>query len=128
MDELTLRELGERLAREIAGEPRARVDKRQRCPGELRSSVVSFARVCREHGEPIRDIAQRLGLVESTLARWLRAERRQGRAGFRSVAIVPSHGTAPEHVALPLRLLTPRGYSVEGLDPQTLAFLLKVVG
>jgi transposase-like protein len=90
--------------------------------------VVSFARVCREHGEPIRDIAQRLGLVESTLARWLRAERKQARAGFRSVAIVPCDATAPEHVDLPLRLLTPRGYSVEGLDPQTLAFLLKVVG
>ena len=27
-----------------------------------------------------------------------------------------------------IRLVTPRGYSVEGLDAQTLAFLLRVVG
>ena len=91
--------------------------------------MISFARVCRDHGEPVRDIAQRLGLVESTLARWLRADRAVLAAGFRSVAIVASgeseEGTAPDHR---LRLMTPRGYCVEGLDPQTLAFLLRVVG
>ena len=91
--------------------------------------MISFARVCREHGEPVRDIAQRLGLVESTLARWLRADRADLAAGFRSVAIVASDGD--EESIEPdrsLRLVTPRGFCVEGLDPQTLAFLLRVVG
>ena len=91
--------------------------------------MISFARVCREHGEPVRDIARQLGLVESTLARWLRADRAALAAGFRSVAIVAS-GDSEEGIESDrgLRLVTPRGYCVEGLDPQTLAYLLRVVG
>jgi hypothetical protein len=38
--------------------------------------------VCRERGEPLLDISNRLGLVESTLARWPRAERKELAALF----------------------------------------------
>ena len=67
-------------------------DKRWRCPVELRSRGVAYARSCREKGEPVADIAIRLGLVESTLARWLRREKQSPNAaltspGFRSVSI-----------------------------------------
>ena len=128
MDDPTLLELGKRLAEEVARDLPVVDGKRARCPAELRSKLLSFARVCREQGEPVRDIAERLGLTESSLTRWLRAERKEFAAGFRSVAIVPSEHAAPETPDEPLRLLTPHGYCVEGLDPQTLAFLLRVVG
>lgn len=128
MDDPTLRELGERLAEEVSRELPTQHGKRWRCPEDLRSRVTSFSRVCRERGEPVRDIARRLGLTESTLARWLRAERKATASAFRSVAIVPSDDTPGEVTDGPLRLLTPRGYCVEGLDPQTLAFLLRVIG
>lgn len=128
MDDPTLLELGQRLAEEVARGLPVVDGKRARCPGELRTKLVSFAHVCRERGEPVRDIAERLGLTESTLTRWLRADRKELAAGFRSVAIVPSEEAAPEGRDEQLRLLTPRGYCVEGLDPQTLAFLLRVVG
>ena len=80
-------------------------------------------------GEPVRDICQRLGLVESTLGRWLRADRKELQAGFRSVSIVSAedHGNT-EVGGGPVRLTTPAGYTVHGLDAQTLAFLLRVVG
>jgi hypothetical protein len=84
--------------------------------------------VCRESGETLGDIAGRLGLVESTLARWLRADRKEIQAGFRSVSIVAAQECGNDRAGGPLRLITPRGYSVEGLDAQTLAFLLRVVG
>jgi transposase-like protein len=123
-----LSSLCERLAGEVADELRSGRSKKWRCPGDLRSRIVSYARVCREGGEPLGDIARRLGLVESTLARWLRSDRRALAAGFRSVSIVPATDGGGAAPAGALRLVTPRGYTVEGLDAPTLAFLLRVVG
>ena len=85
--------------------------------------------MCRERGEPVLDISIRLGLVESTVARWLRADSKELAAGFRPVSIV----AAEEHhqselISGAMRLTTPAGYRIDGLDAQTLAFLLRVVG
>ena len=129
MENRSLDGLCEQLKREIAAELESRPGKRWRCPVGLRSRVVSYARVCRERGEPLLDISNRLGLVESTLARWLRADRKELAAGFRSVSIVASEEHyQPEAVGGSLRLMTPAGYMVDGLDAQALAFLLRVVG
>ena len=119
----------ERLRQEVAAELVTGPGKRWRCPSGLKSRIVSYARVCRERGEPLLEISNRLGLVESTLARWLRTDRKELAAGFRPVSIV----SADEHhldemSAGSLRLTTPAGYRVDGLDAQTLAFLLRVVG
>lgn len=120
--------LCDRLAGEVADELRCGRSKKWRCPADLRLRIVSYARVCRERGEPLGDIARCLGLVESTLARWLRSDRRALTAGFRSVSIVPAVDEGGAAPAGALRLVTPRGYTVEGLDAPTLAFLLRVVG
>lgn len=129
MEPESLEDVCERLRQEVAAELVTGPGKRWRCPGGLKSRIVSYARVCRERGEPLLDISSRLGLVESTLARWLRADRKELGAGFRSVSIV----AAEEHhqpgiVSGSLRLTTPAGYSVDGLDTQTLAYLLRVIG
>ncbi len=119
----------ERLRQEIAAELVSRPGKRWRCPAGLKSRIVSYARVCRERGEPLGDISGRLGLVESTLARWLRADSKELAAGFRSVSIVAADERHQgEMIAGDLRLTTPAGYRVDGLDAQTLAFLLRLVG
>ena len=119
----------DRLRQEVAAELVIGPGKRWRCPAGLKSRIVSYARVCRERGEPLGDISGRLGLVESTLARWLRADSKELAAGFRPVSIVAAeehhHG---EMITGALRLTTPAGYRVEGLDAQTLAFLLRVIG
>ena len=128
MDGADLIDVCERLAAEVAAELEGHPGKRWRCPAGLRSRVISYSRVCRESGETLGDIAGRLGLVESTLARWLRADRKEIQAGFRSVSIVAAQECGHDGAGGPLRLVTPRGYSVEGLDAQTLAFLLRVVG
>lgn len=118
-----------RLTREVSAELESKPGKKWRCPAGLRSRIVSYAKVCRERGEPLLDISSRLGLVESTLARWLRADRKELAAGFRPVSII----AADEHqdgevVSGPLCLTTPAGYTVDGLDAQTLAYILRVVG
>ncbi len=125
----SLDDVCERLSREVAAELESKPGKRWRCPVPLRSRIVSYARVCRERGEPLLDISNRLGLVESTLARWLRADRKELAAGFRSVSIVASEEhNHPDIGGGPLCLTTPAGYSVDGLDAQTLAYLLRVIG
>ena len=130
MEDQDLQEWCEQLRRELADGRECGRSKKWRCPPELRSRVLSFARVCRERGEPYLDIAVRLGMVESTLTRWLRTEKIKDQPGFRSVSIVPSAGdeTIEESPASSYRLFTPHGYRVEGLDVQTLAYLLRVVG
>jgi len=129
VDDSSLSDVCERLALEVGDEVEGRPGKRWRCPAGLRSRIVSYARVCRERGEPVRDICRRLGLVESTLGRWLRADRKELQAGFRSVSIVAAEDCGQgEAGSSPMRLTTPGGYTVDGLDAQTLAFLLRVVG
>jgi hypothetical protein len=128
VDRTDLSDVCARLAGEVAKELDGHPGKRWRCPRDLRSRIVSYARVCRERGEPVGDISRRLGLVESTVARWLRADRAELQAGFRSVSIVAAEECGHGEAGASLRLITPRGYSVEGLDAQALAFLLRVVG
>lgn len=132
VDESALRGMGARLAAAVAEELRAGRSKKWRCPAELRSQILVYGGLCRERGEPLGDIAARLGLVESTLARWLRQERSRSTAAFRPVAIVPRvEGYQAEELggrSADLRLVTPRGYTVEGLDVEAVAALLRVVG
>ena len=97
----------------------------------LRRRVVAYARACIEHGESHRGIARRLGLAQPTLSRWIR-DGAGYHGDFHAVAIVPSGRPAGAPVAGPapreLRLVTPRGFVVEGLDIERLASLLQVLG
>jgi len=88
MEDQDLKTWGEQLSQELGEIRTSRRSKRWRCPPELQSRVVSYAKVCRERGEPYFDIAVRLGLVESTLTRWFRTEKAKEQPGFRSVSIV----------------------------------------
>lgn len=126
----SLDEVCEELRQEVAAELESRPGKRWRCPVPLRSRIVSYAKVCRERGEPLLAITDRLGLIESTLARWLRADSKALALapGFRSVSVAESEDRGQGESYNPLRLTTPAGYIVEGLDAQTLAFVLRVVG
>jgi hypothetical protein len=129
MDEQELREWSEQLSEEVARELKSGRSKKWRCPSDLRSRIVSYAQFCRERGEPLGDIAARLGLVESTLARWLRKDKIGNQAGFRSVAIIASEeGETCNRAAASIWMVTPNGYRVEGLDAETLAYILRVVG
>lgn len=86
---------------------------------------------CSADGESHRRIAGRLGLKQPTLSRWV-ARARISHAVVRPVAIIPSGRPAGAPVAGPtpreLRLVTPRGFVVEGLDLERLASLLQVLG
>ena len=70
-----------------------------------------------------------LGLTQSTLSRWIR-EAPGAESAFHEVAIVSAmHDQAKLPTAPPpLRLLTPHGFVVEGLDPELLVSLLQVLG
>ena len=131
MDETTLQGMCAGLAAAIAEELQSGRSKKWRCPAGLRSQIVVYAGICRESGEPLGDIAARLGLVESTLARWLRRERALSPT-LRPVAIVArGEGCQLGQLgsgSVGLRLVTPRGYLVEGLELHDLARLLQVVG
>ena len=131
MDDDALSREAVRLAEELVRSGLRELGKRWRCPARLRLRIVAYALQCREHGEAVADIAGRLGLVESTLGRWLRRERAEERvAAFRPVSIVPvapAPGDAGSGAAR-LTLVTPGGYRVEGLDVESAAYLLRVMG
>jgi len=90
---------------------------------------VAYAVACSADGESHGRVAERLGVGQGTLSRWIR-RRRRAKGSVRAVAIVPAtHGRAtPSASRPPLRLLTPHGFVVEGLDPELLVSLLQVLG
>jgi len=102
---------------------------RWRCSEALRLRVVAYAVACALDGDSHGQTASRLGLTQTTLSRWIREAPGAGTA-LREVAIVPSthdRGT-PAAAPPPFRLLTPRGFVVEGLDSGLLVSLLQVLG
>jgi hypothetical protein len=74
-------------------------------------------------------MSERLGLIESTLARWLRQRKKRDEVvrGFRSVAIVPSEGIQRSTSTPQVRLITADGHVIEGLDLESAAYLLKAI-
>ncbi len=132
MSDEQVRERGEELHEDLEHE-RASAGglHRWRCSADLRARVLAYAGGCTADGESHTRIAERLGVGQATLSRWIREA--QGEAsGFRSVAIVPAERRTNARAAAPvsteLRLLTPRGFVVEGLDAELLASLLGVLG
>ena len=121
------------LSARVAQESRKDLGKKWRCPPDLRKRIVVYASVCREDGEPLGAISARLGLVESTLARWFRKRKKRALIepnfgpGFRSVAIVPSDEIHGSMSGPQLRLITADGHIVEGLDLESAAYLLKAI-
>jgi len=89
--------------------------------------VIAYVVTCVEEGESHTRIAKRLGIAQPTLSRWIR-EGATGDAGFRAVAIIPSAGPLATPLPPSLRLRTPRGFVVEGLDAELLVSLLQVLG
>ena len=121
------------LAARVTDESRKDLGKKWRCPRDLRTRIVAYAVACREDGETLGAVSARLGLVESTLARWLRRRKKRARVdsgrepGFRSVAIVPCDEVQRSAGLHELRLITADGHIVEGLDLQGAAYLLKAI-
>jgi hypothetical protein len=79
--------------------------------------------VCRrEAGVGLAMVAADLGLSESSLSRWIAAERATaGDTGrLREVRVAK-----PEAMSSGLSLVTPRGYRVEGLDAKSALRLLR---
>ncbi len=129
MDDERIIEQGQHLSEELAKEQQRAGRQRWRCPVDLRARIVAYAVACSADGESHRRIAERLGMRQRTLSRWIRTWRQAG-AGVRQVAIVPAEPRHPVAPAArgPVRLLTPHGFVVEGLDPELLVSLLQVLG
>jgi hypothetical protein len=129
MDESELDAICARLAKRVSREAAMGLGQKWRCPSGLREEIVAYAVTCRETGEAMAPISERLGLIESTLARWLRQRKKKAEVmrGFRSVAIVPSDGIQRSAYEPQLRLITADGYVIEGLDLESTAYLLKAI-
>ncbi|MFZ5785804.1 MAG: helix-turn-helix domain-containing protein [Acidobacteriota bacterium] len=129
MDDEGILEQGQRLSEELARERQGVEGRRWRCAVDLRARIVAHAVGCSADGESHQRIADRLGMTQRTLTRWIRAWRQAG-AGVRQVAIVPAsrRRAIPAADRVSLRLRTPRGFVVEGLDAELLVSLLQVLG
>ena len=88
----------------------------------LRGAVVDWSRVELIGGRSVREISRVLGLRERTLTRWMRQKPSRVRP-VTVIASVPT-GTSP---AGSLRLFTPSGCRIEGLDVATAAALVRAL-
>lgn len=117
MSDDNVEEQGRGLRDELDGERRkAGADHRWRYSSDVRERVVAYAVACSADGESHGRVAERLGVGQGTLSRWIR-RRRRAKVGVRPVAIVPAGGrhAAPPGARAPLRLVSPRGFVVLGL-------------
>ena len=117
---------GQHLREQLRGEREQAGPHRWQCSPELRSRLIAYAAACRADGESHQRVSERLGIVQTTLSRWMRTARASA-PGLRQVAIVPT-SRSRSTPAPRLRLLSPNGYVVEGVDPELLAYLLRVLG
>jgi hypothetical protein len=90
---------------------------RWRCPLELRSDVVAYARGRRASGDVVASIARDVGLSETGLWRWLRSDK----SGFRRVRVEEEDVSA----SACLTLITPGGYRLEGVSEDLALRLLR---
>lgn len=91
---------------------------RWRCPAGLRDEVVSYVQSRRDSGSSVMEIAADLGVSDSSLTRWIAAEKnKNGRmTSVRVKEPAMSSGVV---------LVTPRGYRIEGLNVADAANLLR---
>jgi transposase-like protein len=117
------------LAKRIEREMALGLGKKWRSPKDLREEIVAYALACRATGEALAPVSERLGLIESTLARWLRQHYKKNEVmqGFRSVAIIPSAEIQRSPSQPQLRVITAAGHIIEGLDLESAAYLLKAM-
>ncbi len=119
---------GQDLAEQLQREREQVAPSRWQCSAELKAKLVAYAVACRADGESHQRVAVRVGLVQPTLSRWIR-KARAAAPGLRQLAIVPSHGRRSSAANPPaFRLISPNGFVVEGLEPELLAQLLRVLG
>ena len=115
----------ERQCHKIAQRVRRGDEGYRQWPAKLKTRILAYAESCTQQGESENRVAKRLGIWQSTLSRWRRTDRG---AAFRQVAIVPSESSLAPIDHPPIRLTTPNGYQVEGLEPELLVALLRALG
>jgi hypothetical protein len=127
MSDGQIEEQGEQLRKQVEIERTQAGGVRQwRCSEVLRGRVVAYAATCSAEGESHRRISLRLGLDQATLSRWIRRSTASS-SDFRRVAIVPTESSELRPSVSSLRLRTPHGFIVEGLDLERLAALLRAL-
>jgi hypothetical protein len=95
----------------------------QRIPDPVRKAVMDYVQRERSRGRRWSEIAGAVGLSTSALHRWSRGERSMR---SRVVRVRMQKPRAAEQV--PLVLITPAGYRVEGLDAGSAVALLRHLG
>jgi len=86
-----------------------------------------------EGGEPAVAVARLLGIARKTLMKWLgeparRTARSKAAAGFVRVGLQAARGEEAVAATAGVRLVSPRGYRIEGLDQATAVAILREVG
>lgn len=92
---------------------------RRRYSAEERGTMVQKARAMRASGMSLAAVASELGVSVISLTKWLRDDRPV--PSFLPVRLAE---TAPPV----LSLVTPSGYRVEGLTPEGIVALLRILG
>lgn len=97
--------------------------RRRRYSPEERDSLVLQVHHMRTNGMKMAAIVNELGVTGVTLAKWMKESRPS--SAFLPVQVIPAR---LDSAALALTLVTPAGYRVEGLTPDTVVALLRQLG
>lgn len=113
------------MSRRLESFRRRSGSSRPRYAVDLREEVVAVAQRAMEAGWSRRSVLSALGLSAPTLARWM-----SGGVGlFRAVRLVEDDEALPaERATRSVRVITPSGWTIEGLDLAEVVELLERAG
>lgn len=103
---------------------RGKVPTAIRYPAPFRAAVAAVTRMQVEQGASVHRVAGALGLPARSLTRWLQ---QSAPPMLRPVTVRPEPAPPATLGAGPV-LVTPQGVRVEGLDPDTLIAVLRLLG
>jgi len=106
----------------IARHRRERASRNVRFPVAVRREAVAYARGRQPAGESLLRIASDLGVAMNTIDRWLQLEPKRK---LRPISVDRADGTDASKPALVLH--GPGGVRVEGLDPESVAAILRAL-
>ncbi len=103
--------------------------RQQGWPVELRRRIARHAVVRHDGGEGWRTIGESLGLCRTTIRSWVRAlEETAEPTELVPVVVTPTAPPRPTRASSHVVLVSPRGYRIEGLDPDMAVDALERLG
>ena len=95
---------------------------------DLRRRITAWCRQRRAAGAGLRELSVEIGVSAESVRRWLMTAAESDATALRPVEIVAATEQVPRDADPTIRIVTPRGYRIEGLAIGDVIAIVRVLG